>query len=380
MAIKKLKIAPSTLTVPEGFSILPTPLLLFQKTDQSLWANPAFEKDFGIATAARFNVKQGLALLQKRPVSLELLSMIGRHDGYILQNPNGDEIPIELKITAFGEVKDQTYLVLIEDVQGKVELEKQVIAKHLELQTAFKDLKQAQSALIQSAKLASLGELSSGIAHELNQPLQAILGFSQELEHMEKLSPTGTDFLHDIVNASKKMAQIIRSLRSFAREAGDEAIDTSIEHAVHEASHLMNHSLLQKDIDFECKVLSTLPFIHANPIQLEQVFINFFSNARDAIETAHPARGKISVTLSATENEIKVVIKDNGCGMSEAVQQKIFDPFFTTKEVGKGTGLGMSISYGILKKLNAKTTIKSAPGEGTEFTLNFPIVNKGETA
>ena len=378
MAIKKLKVVASPFLIPEGFSILPTPLLLFQKQSGNLWANSSFESEFGIATEGRFQNKQNIALLRKRPLSLELFSMVGRHDGFILEDRKGEAIPVEIKVSQYGNPEEESYLILIEDVQGKVELENQVISKHMELQTAFQDLKQTQNALIQSAKLASLGEMSSGIAHELNQPLQAILGFSQELEQMETLSETGTEFLHDVVNAAKKMAAIIRSLRSFAREAGDEEVETSIEHAINEASHLMNYSLMQKDIDFECKILSQLPFIKANPIQLEQVFVNFFSNARDAIETAGRARGTISVTVSSKANEINVTIKDNGCGMSEAVQQKIFDPFFTTKEVGKGTGLGMSISYGILKKLQARTTIKSTVGEGTEFTLNFPII-KGDT-
>lgn len=305
-----------------------------------------------------------------------------------MTNLDGSKIPVELKVSAYGKVSDtpaplsqDLYLVMIEDVTPKVELEKQVIQHHFEIQKAYEQLKQTQAALVQTAKLASLGELSSGIAHELNQPLQAIMGFSQELEYLEVLSPTGKEFVTDIISASKKMAEIIRSLRSFAREAGEDLVETSIEHAIREASHLMHHQLMQKGITLEIKECPDLPMVLANPIQLEQVFINLFSNARDAIETAHPGSGTITVTLGFDQEHITVFVKDDGCGMSEATRDKIFDPFFTTKEVGKGTGLGLSITYGILKKLGAETEVKSALNQGTEFCIKFKhnekLITKG---
>ena len=373
MAIKKLKPVPTPYLVPEGLYILPTAVLLYQKSTGVVWANPAFEKDFGQVYESRFTGQPSVGLIRERPVSLPIFSMIGRHEGFALDCPNGRKTPVELKVAPYGDASEECFLVLVEDVTGKIELENQVIQKHLELQHAFLDLKNAHNALVQSAKLASLGEMSSGIAHELNQPLQAIIGFSQELEHLETLTPTGKEFLGDIVSGAKKMAEIIRSLRSFAREAGEDYIETSITDAVEEARKLMYHSLLQKGIDFEVQVEKNIPTLFANPIQLEQVFVNLFSNARDAIESAGPARGTICVHVRPRGNAIEVSIKDNGCGMSEAIQQKIFDPFFTTKEVGKGTGLGLSISYGILKKLEAETTVVSKVNQGTEFIIRFPI-------
>ncbi len=379
MAVKKLKVAPAPFLVPEGLYLLPTAVLLFQKSSGILWANPTFEKEFGSLISGRFKSEAQLGLIRERPVNTALFSMIGRHEGFVMDSPNGKKTPIELKVTQYGDASVECYLVLVEDVSGKTELENQLIQKHLELQSAFHDLKRTQNALIQSAKLASLGEMSSGIAHELNQPLQAIMGFSQELEYVENLSDTGKEFTGTIISASKKMAEIIRSLRSFSREAGEDQIDTSVEHAVTEARKLMHHSLLQKGIEFECSASPSLPLIHANPIQLEQVFVNFFSNARDAIEAAHPGKGRIKVHLSATTDFVQVSIKDDGCGMSDETKQKIFDPFFTTKPVGQGTGLGLSISYGILKKLNAVTEVSSTLHQGTEFIIRFPTL-KGESA
>jgi len=382
MAVKKLKTQPQTLMVPEGLYLLPTPVLLYQKATGVLWSNPSFEKEFGVALAARFVNKSHLHVIHERPVTLDIFSMVGRHEGFVLDTIQGRKVPVELKVTHYGDASEECFLVLVEDVSSKVELEKQLIQNHLELQNAFTQLKTTQEALVQAAKLASLGELSSGIAHELNQPLQAIMGFSQELQHLEKLSPTGGEFLQDIVNASKKMAEIIRSLRSFARQAGEELSATSVDHAVEEVSRLMNHQLMQKGIALEVKADENLPLVTANPIQLEQVLMNLISNARDAIEQAKRRDGKIKVQVSNRENTLFIKISDNGCGMDPKTREKVFDPFFTTKEVGQGTGLGMSISYGILKKFNAEIKVESEPDRGSEFTITIPSISKlkGESA
>ena len=261
-----------------------------------------------------------------------------------------------------------------------------MIQNHVELQKAFELQKQIQSALIQTAKLASLGEMATGIAHELNQPLQAIMGFSQEMIQVEKFSPAGKEFMEDIVNASRKMAEIIKSLRSFARTSGEEFAETAVDHAIQESVHLMKHHLMQKGIDIEVQFNNQLPLVEANTIQLEQVFINILSNARDAIDeqaknSKEKTRGKIQVSASSNADRVEIKFRDNGCGMDEHTRQKIFDPFFTTKEVGKGTGLGMSISYGILKKMHANISITSEVGKGSEFTINIPVLKtdtKGE--
>ena len=373
MAIKKLRVQPQPMLIPEGLYALPTPLLLYQKGTELLWGNPAFEKEFGVAVSDRFVTKNPLHLIRERPVTFPLFTMIGRHEGFVLENLQRKKVPVELRVSA---TEQDCFLIMIEDVSTKVTLEKQLIENHLELQRAFEQLRTTQNALVQTAKLASLGELSSGIAHELNQPLQAIMGFSQELEHLEKLSPTGKEFLTDIINASRKMAEIIKSLRSFAREAGEELSEISVDHAVKEATKLIHHQLMQKGIEIELKMPTTLPLVTANSIQLEQVFLNILGNARDAIEQAGKKNGKIEVEITAVHDGICARFKDNGCGMDEKTKEKIFDPFFTTKEVGKGTGLGMSISYGILQKIDAKVQVNSKVGEGSEFTITIPTHKK----
>ena len=374
MAVKKLKLQPQPFLVPEGLYALPTSVLLYQKSTGTLWANPCFEKDFGPVSASRFLPEKPVHLIQERPVHLNVFTMSGRHEGYVLQNTRNQKVPVEIKTVQYGDASTETFLVMVEDVSAKVALETQVIQNHLELQKAFEQQKQTQNALIQTAKLASLGEMATGIAHELNQPLQAIMGFSQEMLHSEKFTPTGTEFMNDIVSASRKMAEIIKSLRSFARTSGEELSQTSVDHVIEEAVRLMKHHLMQKGIDVEVHFGSALPLIEANPIQFEQVLINMIGNARDAIEEVKSIRGKIQIDAKRTGEHIELKIRDNGCGMSASTRQKIFDPFFTTKEVGKGTGLGMSISYGILKKMHAEISIQSEVGKGSEFTITIPVL------
>ncbi len=383
MGIKKLKVITPTFSPPEGLDSFPMPTLVFHAPSKTLHANSAFEEAFGKAPLVRFSKSPKVSLIHERPIDLTLLASPGRHEGYTIEDTSGSKIPVEIRVSPLKGASEDTCIAVIENIQVRQNLETQLIQNHLDLKNAFLELSRTQAALTQSAKLASLGELSSGIAHELNQPLQAILGFSQELAEFEKLSPAGTEFVQDIIHASKKMAEIIKSLRSFAREAGEEKTETSIEHAVREAAKLMSHSLTQKGIRLEINVSPQIPLLLANPIQLEQVFVNLMSNARDAIEAAHPGRGLIRVGITSNANAIQVVVSDDGCGMSEEIRSRIFDPFFTTKEVGKGTGLGLSISYGILKKLGAGIEVHSEPGHGTEFKLTFRplgITQEGEVA
>lgn len=376
MAIKKTPL-------PEGIAFLPFPAILYSPKTGEGRANPAFENTFGAYSASRFRNRHRITLIHERPVEESLFAQAGRHEGFALESTSGEKHPVEIRVSPWGPESLELNLVIFEDVREKQDLENQLIQNHLELKNAFEELKRTQAALTQSAKLASLGELATGIAHELNQPLQAIMGFSQEIAEFEKLSPSGKEFIDDIIHASRKMAEIIKSLRSFARDAGDDQVETSLEHAVREAARLMGHSLMQKGIALEVHADPALPLILANPIQLEQVFVNLMSNACDAIEQAHPGRGRITVSVTRSGANLIASVSDDGCGMSEDVRQKVFDPFFTTKEVGKGTGLGLSISYGILKKLGAHVDVKSQVGEGTRFEIVFRplgINQEGEAA
>ncbi len=383
MAIKRLKRLAESLVLPEGLEALPVPLLLYRKSDGSLLPNPEFIAVFGANAPARILSARPLGLAQERPVHPSAFETPGRQEGCVLENDRGERISVDLRVTPYGKTSEETWLVMFEDTGPRVDLQNQLVKQHLELQKSYEQLRSLQQALIQSAKLASLGELASGVAHELNQPLQAIMGFSQELKFIEKLSPVGSEYADDIVSASKKMAEIIKSLRTFARDSGQELQATSVGHAIEESSRLLRHTFLQAGVTLELNVESDLPLTHANPIQLEQVFVNLLSNAKDALETSGNPSPKVSIVASTTSEGIRVQVIDNGCGMPPEVRDRIFDPFFTTKPVGKGTGLGLSITHGILSRAGARISVESAPGAGTRFTLLFPIdrsQTEGETA
>ncbi len=353
-----------TPVMPEALALFPFPVLFWNQPLQVLWANPSFVSLFGSVEEHHFDRFKPVSELKARPIHLELFSKNGRHEGYVLKNIQNKTLHVELKVNSYGPPARGEFMILIDEVESKIELQEQLIQAHQELS-------QAQSSLIQASKLASLGELSSGIAHELNQPLQAILGFSQELTQIEKLSKTGMEFLNDILSAAIKMREIIRSLRTFAHDAGTELLPTSVEQAIQEATKIMYYPLLEKGIEVKMNLAADTPLILANPIQLEQVLINLMSNARDAIEQTSRKDGKINFHLRTEKEKVTLSVQDNGCGMSEATIKKMFDPFFTTKSVGKGTGLGLSISYGILKQFQAGIDVKSTPNVGTTFTLTF---------
>jgi C4-dicarboxylate-specific signal transduction histidine kinase len=383
VAIKRLKRIAEPLLLPEGLEALPLPLLLYRKSDSTVVTNPEFIRTFGAGATARILAARPLGLAQERPVHPSAFETPGRHEGRFIENERGERITVDLRVSAYGKSSDGICLVMFEDNGQRVELQDQLVKQHLELQKSYDQLHSLQQALIQSAKLASLGELASGVAHELNQPLQAIMGFSQELRYIEKLSPVGTEYVEDIVSASKKMAEIIKSLRTFARDSGQELHATSVAHAIEESTRLLRHTLLQAGVELELSIEPELPLTHANPIQLEQVFVNLLSNAKDALESSGVSVPKIAIEARTTDEGILVRVSDNGCGMPSEVRDRIFDPFFTTKPVGKGTGLGLSITHGILSRAGARITVESRPGAGTEFTIVFPIDRskpEGETA
>jgi C4-dicarboxylate-specific signal transduction histidine kinase len=383
VGVKKLKSLLSPLTLPEGLERLPEPLLLYREGDQTLVPNAEFVRAFGAGSLDRIRNAKAIGLVRERPVHLRALHTAGRQEGFILENDSGERIPVDLKVSSLSSEGGGTWLVLFENTSVRSELQKKLVENHLELQKSYDRLGSLQQALIQSAKLASLGELSSGIAHELNQPLQAILGFSQELKHMNAVQGTGGEFLDDIISASRKMAEIIRSLRTFARDSGEELHPASVAHAIEESARLLRHSLLQSGVELRLEIEPELPLTRANPIQLEQVFVNLISNARDALEGSSAPDPRIRIVARNIGETIEVRVEDNGSGMSEEVRRKIFDPFFTTKPVGKGTGLGLSITHGILARAGAGISVRSEPGRGTEFIIQFPIEpsqTRGETA
>ncbi|MBF0240688.1 MAG: PAS domain S-box protein [SAR324 cluster bacterium] len=243
---------------------------------------------------------------------------------------------------------------------------------------AENELAQTQLQLIQSAKLASIGELATGVAHELNQPLAYLRNMSQLRIQMglESLSPEQAyETFAEFVEQTDHMRKIINHLRDFSRNSTEIMEPLKLHTVLKSSFTLLNEQFRQRNIEVKLELAESLPEILGNASKIEQVFVNLLSNARDALE-GNP-QGEVTIQtefLPQSEGGGLVIIRfrDNGCGIPQAFQNRIFDPFYTTKEVGKGTGLGLSISYGIIKEHHGTISVFSEEGKGTMFELTFP--------
>ncbi len=295
---------------------------------------------------------------------------------------NGDTIYVNIRISPseYGDYK--VYLVTTSDITKRLETEQQ---------------------LIQAGKMATLGEMASGIAHELNQPLSVIKTASsfiiKKLNQNEQIDPNTLEtMLRKADSNVDRASKIINHMRQFARKSDMELEKVQVNDILKNAFEIFSQQLKLREIEVVWNLQDNLPFIKADPSRLEQVFINLLLNARDTIEEAHQSQQalrqlsvydksesndnildnqnrdkRISLTTNCDAKLVFVEVSDTGAGIPKHLLNKIFEPFFTTKEVGKGTGLGLSISYGIIKECGGDIRVKSEQGKGTCFIMEFPL-------
>ncbi len=250
--------------------------------------------------------------------------------------------------------------------------------------------KELTAQLVQSSKLAELGELIAGVAHELNQPLNGIKIISQsilrDIERGQFEKENLPADLEDVVNQVNKMSEIIDHMRRYSRRTDEmlyEKVDLNT--VVTDMLRFLGQQLLDHNIRLVKEFSPQLPTIVGDPIRIEQVIMNLVTNARNALEISDKADKRIEIktyrergTDSGRKDAVVVEVKDNGEGISEMAQKKIFQPFFTTKPMGKGTGLGLSISKKIMEEHNGVVEWESKTGAGTAFKLIFPIAKFGQ--
>jgi len=239
-----------------------------------------------------------------------------------------------------------------------------------DLQRQYEELKRAQAQLIQSEKLAAVGELISGVAHELNNPLTSILGFADLLRKSD-VDPRVREDLEIIYTQAQRSARIVRSLLTFARQYKAEKVPIDLNDAIIAALDLLTYQLKVDNIHVTLDLAPNLPMVEADVHQMQQVFLNIITNAQQAIRGAH-SQGNILIQSQALPGAVLAVVSDDGPGIPEEIQDKIFDPFFTTKEVGKGTGLGLSICYGIIQEHGGRIWVESEYGKGATFYVELP--------
>src|SRR5438067_7356257 len=247
-----------------------------------------------------------------------------------------------------------------------------------EMQRRERELRDKQEQLVQAGKLATLGELTTGVAHELNNPLNNIGLFVGNVLDRIRLGEVETEpLMGDLEKAMeqvRKATEIISHLRTFGRAARVSIELVDVDDVIERSLLLVQEQLRLRGIEVELELCPDELLVLANAIQLEQVFINLLTNARDAL--AASKHKTIRIVSSRDEKGIRIAFSDTGPGIAPQLEQRIFDPFFTTKEVGTGTGLGLSITYSILKEYGGDISVDSRPGKGATFVIELPFADE----
>jgi signal transduction histidine kinase len=289
------------------------------------------------------------------------------------------------------------------EIMERKKVEKELKYKNVELNNLLDNLKKTQAQLVDSEKMASLGQLTAGVAHEINNPINFVSGnvtplkkdiedvisilnayekairennLQEKFRHVEQLKQQVeyqmliqeiSSLIKGIREGADRTARIVKGLRNFSRLDEDEFKSADINEGL-DSTLLILHNKLKKGITV-IREYGSIPRIQCYPGQLNQVFMNILNNAIQAIS----GEGEIRITTTLEEDNIVITISDSGKGMNPETQKRIFEPFFTTKDVGKGTGLGLSISYGIIEKHNGKISVWSESGKGSEFKITLPL-------
>ena len=252
-----------------------------------------------------------------------------------------------------------------------------------EKQTADEEKEMMSQQVIETGKLASIGELAAGIAHEINNPVAIMIeeaGWIEDLmveeefkqgENLEEISRA----LTQINTQGKRCKEITHKLLSFARKTDSRVVEISINDLLEEIVYLSSQRAKYSNTEIRTQLETKLPSIYASETEMQQVFMNMVNNAIDAMEKID---GILTLTTKCLDDGILVTVADNGPGIADANLPRIFDPFYTTKPVGKGTGLGLAICYGIIKKIGGDINVQSVKGEGTTFEIRIPLDMKGD--
>lgn len=241
------------------------------------------------------------------------------------------------------------------------------------------ELKLAHQKLIQSDRLASLGQLSASVAHEINNPVAGILNLSMLLQRVLKEDGVPPERLADfrrylgqIVNETSRVGRIVSDLLAFSRRPAPHRAEADLNGVIQNTLSLISHKLKLASVETELELDPSLPHVQCDRSQIQQAVLNLVLNAAEAMQgRPQPRLGIVSGRGEGASIWFRVT--DNGEGMSPEVMKKIFDPFFTTKPEGKGVGLGLAVTYGIVNSHGGEIEVKSTPGQGTSFTVTLPL-------
>jgi two-component system, NtrC family, sensor kinase len=271
-----------------------------------------------------------------------------------LKNYEGRQLVVNVSIAPLRSKEGERLgrLILVEDVSQRARLEDQ---------------------LVQTEKLTSLGLLAAGVAHEVNTPLAVISNYIQMLAKQLPSDDPRHTLIEKIVKQTFRASEIVNNLLNFSRTASSQFTEVNLNSVLEETLSLVSHPFKSAQVEVVRQLQTNLPSVLGSTNRLQQVFLNLFMNARDAM----PLGGMLEVRTACSNGSVEVEVADTGVGIPRENLHRIFDPFFTTKSTGRGTGLGLSVSYGIIKEHAGKIDVRSTQGKGTSFRLEFPVARKG---
>ncbi len=286
---------------------------------------------------------------------------------------------IAVREESLAQLEQRVYERTNDLTQMNVELQNEIV----ERKRAEEEVRKAQVSLVQTAKLAALGQMSAGLSHELNQPLAAIRSYADNARTFldRKQQVTAKQNLKGISDLTDRMARIIRNLRTYAREENIELRSTSLGAALDQSLNLMDTRIHHENVT----IVKSLPdedvSVMAGDVRLQQIFVNLISNALDAMQPSHAGqsgrniqdetRKKIHITVSLENGTVIIIVRDTGPGIQHDQINNVFDPFYSTKEVGQGMGLGLSITFGLINQFGGTIVVHNAPDGGAVFTLKL---------
>jgi len=270
-----------------------------------------------------------------------------------LRTPDGRRLIVNFSMTPLIGKDEQVIgrLLVFNDITERVNLEDQ---------------------LVQAEKLSSIGLLAAGVAHEVNTPLAVISSQAQMLAKQMSAEDPSARTVDKIIKQSFRASEIVNNLLKFSRVSGSEYSELDLNRVIRETLSLIEPMLRASNISLNAQLSPAVPPLYGNPGKLQQVFMNLIMNARDAM----PRGGELTLATESENSSILVEVSDNGMGIPAEDLSKIFDPFFTTKSKSRGTGLGLAVTYGIIREHSGKIGVESAPGRGTTFRLEFPTARK----
>jgi PAS domain S-box-containing protein len=330
----------------------PNAVLVVDKNQTIVMANNAFSSMFGlIKDSVKGQILSGIAILND--LSFEAKKFIDSNapDGNTELQVRGNGLRKTLTVSFTRMNEDALFLIIFTDITTEMD---------------------RQDRLYLTDRLASVGEMASGIAHELNNPLFSIVGLSELLTEEADVPDSIRDDVVTINAEARRAAAVVKNMLSFARKHVAAKQSVQINQVIDDVLKLRSYHWKVNNITVETHLDPELPNVMADYFQMQQVFLNIILNAEQSMVESH-GRGTLKITSERVDNTIKLTFADDGSGIAPQNLSRIFDPFFTTKEVGSGTGLGLSICFGIVTSHGGQVHVKSEVGHGATFTVELPV-------